>query len=66
MAKIKFGDLQYRYEDLTGKAQSHLAALEFIESELHKLKGDITVYQTAREVHLTALRAELRSTMSLG
>jgi hypothetical protein len=59
MPKIKVDDVEYNTEDLTDNGKAQLASLQFLEVQMRKLKNEISVYQTARNSYVSALKAEL-------
>ena len=61
MPKIKVDDVEYNTEDLTDNGKAQLASLQFLEVQMRKLKNEISVYQTARNSYVSALKAELEN-----
>jgi hypothetical protein len=59
MPKITVDGIDYNTEDLTDNGKAQLASLQFLEQQMIKLKGEIAVYQTARNAYAQALKAEL-------
>ena len=59
MPKITVDDIEYNTEDLSDNGKAQLASLQFLETQLAKLQGEIAVYQTAKNAYLSALKAEL-------
>ena len=59
MPKIKVDGVDYNTEDLTDNGKAQLASLQFLEVQMRKLKNEISVYQTARNSYVSALKAEL-------
>jgi hypothetical protein len=59
MPKITVDDIEYNTEDLTENGKAQLASLQFLETQMNKLKAEIAVYQTARVSYASALKAEL-------
>ena len=59
MPKIKVDDIEYNTEELTDNGKAQLASLQFLEVQMTKLKNEISVYQTARNAYVAALKAEL-------
>ena len=59
MPKITVDDVDYNTEDLTDNGKAQLASLQFLEAQMQKLKNEISVYQTARNAYVAALKAEL-------
>ena len=62
MPKIKVGDIEYNTEELTVNGKAQLASLQFLEVQMNKLKNEISVYKTARNAYVAALKAELEKT----
>lgn len=59
MPKITVDDIEYNTEDLSDNGKAQLASLQFLETQLAKLQGEIAVYQTAKNAYISALKAEL-------
>ena len=59
MPKITVDDIDYNTEDLSDNVKAQLASLQFLETQLAKLQGEIAVYQTAKNAYISALKAEL-------
>lgn len=59
MPKITVNDIEYNTEDLSENGRAQLASLQFLETQMNKLKAEIAVYQTARNSYIAALKAEL-------
>ena len=59
MPKITVDDVDYNSEDLTDNGKAQLASLQFLEVQMRKLQNEISVYQTARNAYVAALKAEL-------
>lgn len=59
MPKIKLDDLEYNSEDLSDEGMAQLKSLQFLETQLVKLKNEIAVYQTAQATYAAALKAEI-------
>ena len=59
MPKITVDGIEYNTEDLSDNGKAQLASLQFLETQMNKLKGEIAVYQTAKNAYVTALKAEL-------
>jgi len=49
----------YDIADLSDNGKAQLASLQFTEKQLKKLKGEMSVAQTARAAYVAALKAEL-------
>lgn len=61
MPKITVDDLEYNTEDLTENGKAQLASLQFLETQMRKIKAEIAVYQTARNSYISALKSELNN-----
>lgn len=59
MPKITIDEIEYNTEDLTENGRAQLASLQFLEGQMHKLRNEIAVYQTAQRTYLAALKAEI-------
>lgn len=59
MPKITVDGVEYNSEDLSNNGKAQLASLQFLEVQMQKLKNEISVYQTARNTYVQALKAEL-------
>ncbi len=59
MPKITIDGIEYHSEDLSDTGRAHLASLQFLESQMHKLSQEIAVYQTAQVAYAQALKAEI-------
>lgn len=61
MPKITIDEMEYNTEDLSDNGKAQLASLQFLETQMSKLKSEIAVYQTARNSYYSALKAELET-----
>ena len=59
MPKITVDNVEYNSEDLSDNGKAQLASLQFLETQLAKLQGEIAVYQTAKSAYINALKVEL-------
>ena len=59
MPKITVDGIEYNSEDLSDNGKAQLASLQFLETQLAKLQGEIAVYQTAKIAYVNALKEEL-------
>ena len=59
MPKITVDGMDYNTEELTDNGKAQLASLQFLEVQIRKLQNDISVFQTARNSYIAALKAEL-------
>ena len=60
MPKIKIDDLEYNTEDLSENGLAQLKSLQYLETQLQKLRNDIAVYQTAQRTYVAALQEEIK------
>ena len=61
MPKITVDGIDYNTEDLSENGKAQLASLQFLETQMNKLKGEIAVFQTAKGAYVNALKAELEN-----
>ena len=61
MPKIKLDEIEYNTEDLSERGQATLKSLQFLETQMQKLRNEIAVYQTAQQTYVAALKAEIKS-----
>ena len=59
MPKITIDDIEYNTEDLTENGRAQLASLQFLESQMQKIRNEMAVYQTAQQTYIAALKAEI-------
>ena len=59
MPKVTIDGIECNTEDLTDNGKAQLASLQFLEVQMRKLKSEISVYQTARNSYVAALKSEL-------
>jgi hypothetical protein len=60
MPKITIDEIDYNTENLTDNGKAQLASLQFLEVQMKKLQNEISVYQTARNAYISALKSELK------
>ena len=60
MPKIKIDDLEYNTEDLSENGLAQLKSLQYLETQLQKLRNDIAVYQKAQRTYVAALQEEIK------
>jgi multidrug resistance efflux pump len=65
MAMIKIDETEYDLDLLSAQAKEQLANLQFVDSELQRLKAKAAVLQTARVVYAGALKNALPSTVDM-
>tara|TARA_X000000950_G_C13437534_1_gene466594 strand:- start:226 stop:417 length:192 start_codon:yes stop_codon:yes gene_type:complete len=56
---ITIDNIEYNSEDLTENGKAQLASLQFLETQMAKLKSELAVYQTARSAYMATLKTEL-------
>ena len=61
MPKITVEGIEYNTEDLTDLGKAQLASLQFLETQMAKLKSEIAVYQTARNSYIAALKEDVEN-----
>lgn len=61
MPKITVDGIEYNTEDLSDNGKAQLASIQFLETQMAKIKSEIAVFQTARNSYVAALRAELQT-----
>jgi hypothetical protein len=62
MPKITIDGIEYNTEDLTDNGKAQLASLQFLEAQMSKLKSEVAVYQTARNLYMQALKNDVEKT----
>ena len=60
MPKITIDQIDYHTEDLDEQGNAQLASLQFVETQMQTLRNEISVYQTARNAYMLALKAYIR------
>ena len=60
MPKIKIEDVEYNTEDLSEAGNAQLRSLQFLETQLQQLRNEIAIYNTAKQVYVAALAAEIK------
>ena len=59
MANITIDGKEYDLNDLSDKAKEQVANLQFVQSEIKRLEGQLAVNKVAASVYSTALNNEL-------
>ena len=59
MSKITVDNKEYDFDSLSSEAKAQAASLQFVDTELARLKAQIAVLQTARIAYGNALQAAL-------
>ena len=57
MPSITIDDKEYNLDDLSNQAKEQLASIQFVQSEIKKLDGQMAVYKTAAAAYTSALKA---------
>ena len=60
MPKLKLDDIEYNTEDLSEEGKATLKSLQFLELQIQKLRNEIAIYNTAKQVYVAALAAEIK------
>ena len=59
LRKLVVDGVEYDAELLSERGKAQVASLQFLEQQLQKLQQEMSVYRTAREAYLQALKAEI-------
>ncbi|WP_031596670.1 DUF6447 family protein [Ferrovum myxofaciens] len=59
MAKITIDNTEYEFDSLSDEAKAQLSSLQFVGTEMERLKAQIAVFQTARMAYSRALKEAL-------
>ncbi|MDB4209495.1 DUF6447 family protein [bacterium] len=59
MPKIKIDEMEYNTEDLSEEGLAQLRSLQFLETQMQKLRNEIAVYETAQRTYAAVLKAEI-------
>ena len=59
MANVTIDGKEYDIDDLSQSAKEQLASIQFAQSEIKKLEGQIAIYKTANAAYTAALKEEL-------
>tara|TARA_Y100001968_G_scaffold287323_1_gene288650 strand:- start:521 stop:709 length:189 start_codon:yes stop_codon:yes gene_type:complete len=59
MASITIDGKEYDLDDLSDKAKEQVANLQFVQSEIQKLEGQLAVNKLAASVYSSTLNSEL-------
>ena len=60
MPKLKLDDIEYNTEDLSERGKATLKSLQFLELQIQKLRNEIAIYNTAKQVYVAALATEIK------
>ena len=55
MSRIKIDNQEYEFEMLSAEAKEQLASIQFVDTEVLRLKSQLAVLQTARLAYSKAL-----------
>ena len=56
MASIKIDGKDYDLDQLSDESKKQLSSLQFVQSELKRLNGQIAIYNTAASAYSNALK----------
>ena len=56
MTMFTMEGIEYNTEDLSENGKAQLASLQFLEVQMQKIKSEIAIYQTARNVYVDSLK----------
>ena len=59
MATVKIDGKDYDVDSLSDDAKKQLVSLQFVQSEISKLEGQIAVFKTAQAAYTKVLQSEL-------
>ena len=59
MANVNIDGKDYEFDTLSDKAKSTLVSLQFVQSELAKINGQVAAYKTAENAYKVSLKKEL-------
>ena len=59
MANVTIDGKEYDLDKLSDEAKKQLGSLQFVQSEINKLNGQIAVYKTAAVAYTNALKKEI-------
>ena len=59
MPKITVDEVEYNTEDLTETGKATLASLQFLDSQMQKMRNEMSIYRTAQISYIAALKAEI-------
>lgn len=59
MPKVMVDDIEYNTEDLTETGRATLASLQFLESQMQKIRNEMSVYRVAQLSYIAALKVEI-------
>ena len=56
---ITVDGVEYKFSDMTDAAKAQLSNIQFVDLQVRQLQNEISVYKTARNSYVAALKAEL-------
>ena len=59
MATVSIDGKDYEFDNLSDKAKSTLVSLQFVQSELTRINGQVAAYKTAENAYKVSLKKEL-------
>ena len=59
MVKITIDNVEYETEDFSDNGKAQLASLQFLDAHMRNIRGEISVYETAKRSYIRALKAEI-------
>ena len=59
MPTIKIDDVEYNSDDLSENAKAQVVSLQFVQTEINRLKSKLAVCQTAAASYTSALKNEI-------
>lgn len=66
MVKIVVDGTEYETEGLSDNGKAQLASLQFLDTQMQRLRNEISIYQTARQAYGVSLKAELEKSTEQG
>ena len=60
MPKITLDEVEYNSEDLSEEGLKTLKSLQFLEVQMGKLRHELAIYNTAKQVYVAVLAAEIK------
>jgi hypothetical protein len=61
MPKVTVDGIEYNTEDLTETGRATLASLQFLESQMQKMRNEMSVYRVAQASYIAALKVEIEN-----
>ena len=59
MSTLHFNGQSYDLDALSDEARAQVTSLQFVDAEMARLKGQLAVFQTARNAYLQVLKPHL-------